>query len=49
VHALGVYALRLQDFFACTHASAFAVLGCTVQTVFDGLVHPVAFVPFPGI
>jgi hypothetical protein len=49
VHALGVYALRLQDFFARTHASAFAVLGCTVQTVFDGLVHPVAFVPFPGI
>jgi hypothetical protein len=49
VHALFVYRLRLQDFFARTRASAFALLECTMQTVFDGLVHPVAFGSFPGI
>jgi hypothetical protein len=42
-----VYLLRLQNFFARTHASAFALLGCTVQTVLDGLAHPVAFGSFP--
>ena len=46
VHALYVYTLRLQDFFARAHASAFALLGCTVQTVFSGLAHPLAFGSF---
>jgi hypothetical protein len=45
-HALGVYTLRLQIFFARTHASAFALLGCTVQTVTSGLAHPLGFGSF---
>jgi hypothetical protein len=44
--ALSVYMLRLQNFFARTHASAFALLGCTVQTVASGLAHPLAFGSF---
>jgi hypothetical protein len=44
--ALGVYTLRLQIFFARTHASAFALLGCTVQTVASGLAHPLALGSF---
>jgi hypothetical protein len=46
VHALDVYMLRLQLFYARTHASAFALLGCTVQTVASGLAHPLAFGSF---
>jgi hypothetical protein len=38
--------LRLQVFFARTHASAFALLGCTVQTVVSGLAHPLTFGSF---
>jgi hypothetical protein len=45
-HALGVYMLRAQNFFARVHASAFALLGCTVQTVASGLAHPLAFGSF---
>jgi hypothetical protein len=45
-HALGVYTLRLQIFSARTHARAFALLGCTVQTVTSGLAHPLAFGSF---
>jgi hypothetical protein len=45
-HALDVYTLRLQVFFARTHASAFALLGCTVQSVVGGLAHPLAFGSF---
>jgi uncharacterized protein DUF397 len=44
--ALGVYTLRLQIFFARTHASAFALLGCTVQTGVGGLAHPLTFGSF---
>jgi len=44
--ALGVYTLRLQIFYARTHASAFALLGCTVQTAVRGLAHPLAFGSF---
>jgi len=48
VHALDVYMLRLQIFHARTHASAFALLGCTVQTVVvSGLAHRRHSVPFP--
>jgi hypothetical protein len=46
VHALNVYMLRLQLFYARTHASAFALLGCTVQTVVSDLAHPLAFGSF---
>ena len=45
-HALGVYTLRLQKFFARVHASAFALLGCTVQTAVSVLAHPLAFGSF---
>jgi hypothetical protein len=45
-HALGVYTLRLQNFLARTHASAFALLGCTVQTVASGLAHSLVFGSF---
>ena len=38
--------LRLQVFFARTHASAFALLGCTVQTAGSVLAHPLAFGSF---
>jgi hypothetical protein len=34
--------------FARTYASAFAVLGCTVQTVLSSLAHTVAFGSFPA-
>src|SRR5206468_10991551 len=47
-HALDVYMLRLQIFYARTHASAFALLGCTVQTVVSGLAHRPHSVPFPS-
>jgi hypothetical protein len=46
--ALGVYTLRLQNFSARTHASAFALLGCAVQTVAGGLAHRSHSVPFPS-
>jgi Domain of unknown function (DUF397) len=46
VHAPDVYLLRLQVFYARTHASAFALLGCTVQTVVSGLAHRLAFGSF---
>jgi hypothetical protein len=45
-HALDVYTLRLQIFFARTHASAFALLGCTEQTVVSGLAQPLIFGSF---
>jgi hypothetical protein len=44
--ALSAYMVRMQNFFARTHASAFALLGCTVQTVASGLAHPLAFGSF---
>jgi hypothetical protein len=47
-HALDVYMLRLQIFSARTHARAFALLGCTVQTVTSGLAHRSHSVPFPS-
>jgi hypothetical protein len=46
VHAPDVHMLRLQIFFARTHASAFALLGCTVQTAVSVLAHPLGFGSF---
>jgi hypothetical protein len=46
VHALDVYMLRLQIFDARTHASAFALLGCAVQTVVSDLTRPLVFGSF---
>jgi hypothetical protein len=45
-HAPDVHMLRLQIFFARTHASAFALLGCTVQTAVSVLAHPLGFGSF---
>jgi len=47
-HALGVYTLRLQKFFARVHASAFALLGCTVQTGSVSWRTRLHSVPFPS-